>query len=72
MSNGKKPQQSLDPLATLTNEAAAEMEKLSGDLDASYEYLDTLEDLGLDVSRQRVQLDTARKIRDAALKLFKK
>lgn len=61
-----------DPMVTLTEDAKQTLENLSGDLEASYEYLKTMEDLGLDVSRQRAQLDMAVKLKDAALKLFVK
>jgi len=62
----------VDPILTLTKEAAESLEALDSDVKASYEYLKTLEELGYDTSRQRMQLDGAVKLRDAALKLFKK
>ena len=71
MANKSTPS-GIDPILTLTKEAAESLEKLEGDLQASYEYLNTLDELGFDSSRQRQQLDAAIKLRDAALKLFKK
>jgi len=61
-----------DPILSLTEEAAEALRKMDGDLEASHEYINGLEELGFDVSRQRAQLDQAVKLRDLALKLFKK
>ena len=72
MSNSKKQNPDPDPILSLTSEAAASLEDLQKDVDASYEYLRTLDELGYDTTRQRMQLDAAVKLRDAALKLFKK
>jgi len=62
------PDQKVDPLVTLTDEARSHLEGIKGEIEASEKNLDALQELGIDVSRLREKIDWAKRARETILK----
>ena len=61
------PDQKVDPLVTLTDEARSHLEGIKGEIEASEKNLAALEELGLDVSRLKEKIAWAKKAREIIL-----
>lgn len=60
-----------EPLAALTDEARANLEKVKTEIEASEQALAALKELGVDVSRLEERITWAKKARETILKTFK-
>ena len=56
------------PLATLTNEAKKHIDEMGAELDRATGDLDALDELGIDTTRLRHQVDWGKKAREVILK----
>ena len=60
-----------EPLAALTDEARANLEKVKTEIEASKQALAALKELGVDVSRLEERITWAEKARETILKTLK-